>query len=318
MTALILAFPGIEALAKDLANRLGAETATIDIHRFPDGESLVALPENIEGRDVIFLATLRDPDVLALPLRFAAATARELGVLRVGLVAPYLGYMRQDKRFAPGQAVTAPLFAQFLEDSFDWLVTADPHLHRIPSLDRIFGIPAIRVKAAPLIADWIGREVPDAVILGPDSESQQWVAEVARIAERPFEVLTKVRSGDRQVDISVPESSALKHGTPVVLDDIASSGRTMIRAIEHLIAAGSSPPICVIIHAVFSGSAYEDVLAAGAARVITTDSIPHITNAITLADPLAASITFAMSAIVESPDGQNSGRSNEFPMELKT
>lgn len=318
MIPLIFAFPGMEALAGDLANRMGAETAAIDLHRFPDGESLVTLPENIEGRDVIFLATLRDPDPLALLLRFAAATARELGAKRVGFVAPYLAYMRQDKRFAPGQAVTSPLFAEFLENSFDWLVTVDPHLHRIPSLDRVFRIPAIRVQSAPLIADWIARDVPDAVILGPDSESQQWVAEVARTAGRPYEVLTKVRSGDRQVDVSVPESDALKHGTPVVLDDIASSGRTMIRAMERLIAAGTAPPICVIIHAVFAGSAYDDILAAGAARVITTDSIPHPSNAISLADPLATGINHAMSAMVETQTGRTSKTQNKFSTELKT
>lgn len=304
MTPFILAFPEMAALAKDLAKQMGAETAAIDLHQFPDGESLVTLPDNMKRRDVVLLATLRDPDPLALPLRFAAATARELGAARVGLVAPYLAYMRQDKQFAPGQAVTAPLFAQFLEDSFDWLVTVDPHLHRIPSLDQVFGISAIHVRSAPLIAAWIAREVPDAVILGPDSESQQWVAEVARMAGCPYEVLTKVRSGDRQVDVSVPKSDALKHGTPVVLDDIASSGRTMIRAMEHLTAAGMRSPICVIIHAVFSGNAYEDILAAGAAHVITTDSIPHHSNAISLTDPLAASITHAMSAKVESPNGQ--------------
>ena len=318
MIPLILAFPGLEALAGDLADRIDAETAAIDLHRFPDGESLVTLPDAVHGRDVMFVATLRDPDRLALPLRFAAATARELGATRVGLVAPYLGYMRQDKRFASGQAVTAPLFAKFLDDSFDWLVTVDPHLHRIPSLDRLFGIPAIRVRSAPLIADWIAREVPDAVILGPDSESQQWVAEVARIAGRPHEVLTKVRSGDRQVIVSVPESDAIKHGTPVVLDDIASSGRTMIRAMERLIAAGAKPPICVIIHAVFAGSAYDDILAAGAAHVITTDSIPHPSNAISLAGPLAASITHAMSVNVDTPIGRTLRPQDEFSTEPKT
>lgn len=314
MTPLILAFPEMAALAKDLAECTGAETAAIDLHRFPDGESLVTLPDKVSGRDVIFLATLRNPNPLALPLRFAAATAREFGAVRVGLVAPYLAYMRQDKRFAPGQAVTAPLFAQFLDDGFDWLVTVDPHLHRIPSLDRLFGIPAIRVRSAPLIARWIAREVPDAVILGPDSESQQWVAEVARISGRPFQVLAKVRSGDRQVDVSVPESDALKHGTPVILDDIASSGRTMIRAMEHLIAAGTAPPVCVIIHAVFAGRAFEDILAAGAARVITTDSIPHETNAISLAD----SIAHALSDRVEIPIGRTLGTQNEIRTEPKT
>ncbi|KNG94577.1 phosphoribosylpyrophosphate synthetase [Pseudaestuariivita atlantica] len=302
----------MDALATEMAGLLGAETAAVDLHRFPDGESLVTLPDTMTGRNVIILTTLRDPDPLALPLRFTAATARELGAARVGLVAPYLAYMRQDTRFAPGQAVTAPLFARYLEDSFDWLVTADPHLHRIPSLGRLFGIPAIRVQSAPLIADWISREVPDAVILGPDSESQQWVAEVARMAGRPFEVLSKVRSGDRNVQVSVPESEALTQGTPVILDDIASSGRTMIRAIERLAAAGTRPPVCVVIHAVFAAGAHDEILAAGAARVITTNSIPHPSNAISLAEPLAANCIQAMSGMVGKPTGQTS-RSPNMP-----
>jgi ribose-phosphate pyrophosphokinase len=318
MSPIVLAFPGIEAAARDTAAALGLDVDYVKLHRFPDGESLVTLPENLGARDVILVATLRDTDSIALPLRFAAATARELGARRVGLVAPYLAYMRQDRRFAPGQAVSAPLFAGFLEDSFDWIVTVDPHLHRIPSLDRLFGIPTVRVESAPLIADWIAAEIPDAVILGPDSESQQWVAKVAQMAGRPYEVLTKVRSGDRLVDVSVPQSDELLHGTPVVLDDIASSGHTMIRAIERLRAAGTKPPVCVIIHAVFAGSAYQDILAADAARVVTTDSIPHKSNAISLVDPLAAAIKQAMSGVVVPTQPRASISRIVEPKELKT
>ncbi|MFD2854944.1 hypothetical protein ACFSZS_09350 [Seohaeicola zhoushanensis] len=112
--------------------------------------------------------------------------------------------MRQDRRFAPGQAISAPLFARFLGESFDWLITVDPHLHRIKSLNEVFSVPAIRVATAPLIADWIASEVPDAVLIGPDNESRQWVAEVAAMARRPFEVLDKQRSGDRSVEVTLP------------------------------------------------------------------------------------------------------------------
>lgn len=296
MTPLVLAFPGIERLSRGVARHLGGDVQTLELHHFPDGETLVTLPETVQDREVVILATLRDPDRLALPLRFAAETARYLAAQRVGLIAPYLAYMRQDRSFAPGQAISAPIFARFLEQCFDWIVTADPHLHRIPSLDRLFGVPAERVASASLIADWIAHNVPDAVILGPDSESQQWVAEVARMADRPYEVLTKIRSGDRQVNISVPQSAELLRGTPVVLDDIASSGRTMIRAIEHLRAAGTRPPVCVIIHAVFSANAARDILAAGADRIITTNSIPHESNAIDLAPLLCDAARNAMGA----------------------
>lgn len=284
----ILAFPELLPLAERIAAPSGGRAQPIDIHRFPDGESLVTLPDGMAGQDVAILATLNNPDPLALPLRFAAETAKELGARSVGLIAPYLAYMRQDRRFAPGQAVSAPLFARFLEESFDWLVTADPHLHRIHSLSDLFRIPAHRIETAPLLAKWIAANVPDAVLLGPDSESRQWVAQVARLADRPFEVLEKRRSGDRNVEVSVPHSDALLAGTPVILDDIASSGRTLIQTIERLRATKSRPPVCLVIHAVFAGNALADILAAGAARVVTTDSIPHVTNAISLAGALSA------------------------------
>ncbi|GGH18422.1 ribose-phosphate pyrophosphokinase [Cribrihabitans marinus] len=283
---ILVTFPEMRPLAEDLAPAIGADLRELDWHRFPDGESLISLPGKLDGADVALLATLRDPDRLALPLRFAAATAREMGARRVGLIAPYLGYMRQDRRFEAGQAVSAPLFAQFLGQSFDWLVTVDPHLHRIARLDDVFPIPAMRAVSAPLLASWIETNLPDAVLLGPDSESQQWVAEVARLAGRPHEVLRKVRSGDRSVDVSVPESAALQSGTPVILDDIASSGTTMARAVERLLDAGTPAPVCLVIHAVFADGAHDAILSAGAARVVSTDTIPHSTNAIGIAGVL--------------------------------
>ncbi len=286
----LLAFPDMAPLAGAMARHGDLSSSEIAIHRFPDGESLVTLPDDLSGQHVAILATLHDPDRLALQLRFAAATAHELGARSVGLVAPYLAYMRQDRRFAPGQAISAPIFAQFLGQSFDWLITADPHLHRVDNLSALFSIPAVRLETAPLIAEWIRTHVPDAVLIGPDSESRQWVSEVAALASRPFEILEKKRSGDREVDVSVPQSEALHRGTPIILDDIASSGRTMIRTIERLRESGTREPACIVIHAVFSGTAHDEILSAGAAQVISTDSIPHPSNAISLAEPLAHAI----------------------------
>ena len=287
---ILIPFPEMTRLAAEIAAHLDAVSRSLDWHHFPDGESLVTLPNGLSAEDVAIVATLRDPDRLALPLRFAAATAREMGARRVGLIAPYLGYMRQDRRFDPGQSVSAPLFAAFLGESFDWLVTVDPHLHRISSLEDVFGIPARRVATAPLLAEWIRDNVPDGVMLGPDSESRQWVGEVARLADLPYEVLNKVRTGDRAVDVSVPENATLRHGTPIILDDIASSGRTMVRAIERLLAAGAGRPVCLIIHGIFAGNALEDLSSAGALRVVTTDTVPHPTNGIGVAPLMARAI----------------------------
>ncbi|QKG72586.1 ribose-phosphate diphosphokinase [Erythrobacter mangrovi] len=298
---LILAFPGMEGLAGGIANEAGCDWHPIDLHRFPDGESLVTLPDQLAGQDVAILATLRDPDRLALQLLFAASTARDLGARSVGLAAPYMGYMRQDSRFEAGQAVSAPIFARFLEQSFDWVVTADPHLHRHASLDQLFAIPALRIEAAPLIAEWIGQNVPDAVLIGPDSESRQWVERIASLSSRPFEIWEKRRTGDRQVAVSRPDGHDRPFGTPVVVDDIVSTGHTMMDVIRQLLAAGWKSPVCVITHAVFADQAQEDLLASGAARIVSTDSIPHETNAISLCAPLAR-------GIVQLADGARSRR----------
>ena len=306
---ILVPFPEMKTLARSLAPALDADLCPLDWHRFPDGESLMTLPDDMRDADVAILATLRDPDRLALPLRFAAQTARELGARNVGLIAPYLGYMRQDRRFRDGQAVSANLFAGFLAESFDWLVTVDPHLHRIARLEDIFSIPAERVASAPLLAKWIRTNLPDAILLGPDSESQQWVAEVARLAARPYEVLRKIRTGDHEVDISVPESAALLEGTPVILDDIASSGRTMARAVEQLLAAGTGSPVCLAIHAVFAEGAHDVIMSAGAARIVTTDTIPHPSNAIGTAAVLAKSLR----SFVSSLDLPASGRTRLTP-----
>jgi ribose-phosphate pyrophosphokinase len=306
---ILVPFPEMKTLARSLAPALDADLCPLDWHRFPDGESLMTLPDDMRDADVAILATLRDPDRLALPLRFAAKTARELGARNVGLIAPYLGYMRQDRRFRDGQAVSAKLFAGFLAESFDWLVTVDPHLHRIARLEDIFSIPAERVASAPLLAKWIRTNLPDAILLGPDSESQQWVAEVARLAARPYEVLRKIRTGDHEVDISVPESAALLEGTPVILDDIASSGRTMARAVEQLLAAGTGSPVCLAIHAVFAEGAHDVIMSAGAARIVTTDTIPHPSNAIGTAAVLAKSLR----SFVSSLDLPASGRTRLTP-----
>jgi ribose-phosphate pyrophosphokinase len=145
-SALVIAMPGNERFASEIAAALGTETGQIETRHFPDGESYVRFRSDVRDRELVMVATLDRPDCKYLPLHFAAAAARELGASRVGLVAPYLAYMRQDRRFHEGEAVTSRTFARLLSSAFDWLVTVDPHLHRTGSLSEIYSIPA---KAVP-------------------------------------------------------------------------------------------------------------------------------------------------------------------------
>jgi ribose-phosphate pyrophosphokinase len=220
-------------------------------------------------------------------LYFASCIARELGARRVGLVAPYLAYMRQDAAFNPGECATTGPFGKLLSSMVNWMVTVDPHLHRHHDLAEIYTIPTRVVPAAPAIGRWLAANVPQPLVIGPDSESEQWAGAVARSAGCAFTVLQKVRHGDHEVEVSAPATQQWAGHTPILVDDIASTARTMIAAVENILAAGLPAPVCVAIHPVFAGDAYALLQAAGVARVVSCNTIIHASNGIDVVEALA-------------------------------
>lgn len=283
---LLFALPGNEALAQRLCTLRGWSLGQLETRRFPDGESYARFLTDVKGREVVLVCTLDDPDQKAIALYLVACIARELGAARVGLVAPYLAYMRQDMQFNPGEGISSAHFAALLSGCVDWLVTVDPHLHRIDTLDRIYSIPSRVVPAAPAIARWIKTAVAQPLLIGPDAESEQWVAQVAQAAGCPFTVLSKVRRGDREVEVSMPDVAQWRACTPVLVDDIASTARTMIAAVARLHALGLAAPVCVAVHPIFAGPAYAELEAAGVARIVSCNTIAHHSNQIDLAEAL--------------------------------
>ena len=286
MSRLILPLPGNEAFAAQLAGALGGELGRIETRHFPDGESYVRLHGDPSGRAVDLVCTLARPDPQFLPLVFAADAARELGASAVNLVAPYLAYMRQDIRFQPGECISSLSFARLLSSTFDTLLTVDPHLHRHPTLASLYTIPTATLHAAPLLADWIAANVPAPLVVGPDEESEQWAGAIAARIGVPHVVLRKVRHGDRSVEIQVPDLAAHRDRTPVLVDDIASSGRTLAVATHQLVGQGLRQPECVVVHALLDEAAYAE-LSGVFSRFTSTDAVPHPSNRIALASLLA-------------------------------
>lgn len=280
-TPLVASLPGNESSAAALGAALSAPAIDIAVHRFPDGESLIRYPAPVAGHDVILFCTLNHPDEKFLPLLFAAETARDLGAASVGLIAPYLCYMRQDARFRSGEALSAKIFASALSGAVDWLVTIDPHLHRTGSLSELFSVPVDVLHADAEIAAWIEKNVREPVLIGPDVESKQWVEKVAGLVNCPAIILTKQREGDRNVRISVPDPDILSGRTPIILDDIISTGQTMRETVLKIKQSGAQLPVCLGVHAVFAGTAYSDLASTGA-HIVTTNTIPHSTNEIDL------------------------------------
>lgn len=297
MKPVLLALPGNEALTHILALRLDADIGQLCVRRFPDGETYLRIESELTGRPIIVVATLDRPDEKLLPLLFLSSTAREMGAVSVGLVAPYLAYMRQDQRFLPGEAVSSVVFARCLSGAVDWLVTVDPHLHRRSSLGEIYTIPSKVLHAAPLVAAWTREFVSSPLLIGPDAESEQWVAAVAKAAGAPYVVLQKIRRGDHEVEVSVPDVARWHACTPVLVDDIISTARTMIETVGHLRRAGLAAPVCIGVHAVFADGAYQALQGAGVARVLTCNSIAHTSNVIDLGELLATGVQAMLASL---------------------
>jgi ribose-phosphate pyrophosphokinase len=281
---LILARAG-DAAAAAIARAAGADLATCAVRRFPDGELHLRLDAEVAGREVWVTGSLHPADDALLLAYFIGTAARDHGAARVGLCAPYLAYMRQDAGFRPGEAVTSVHVARLLALAFDRLVTVDPHLHRYGALDELYPFPTRLVAAAPKIAAHIAARVERPLIVGPDAESEQWVGAVAGVLGCEHVVLEKTRRGDRDVSVStLPRSIDWRGVTPVVVDDIVSTGRTMIETVRELARAGAAAPLCIGIHAVLAGSAEADVRAAGARGFASCNTIAHATNEIDVLD----------------------------------
>lgn len=290
MTELLLVpMPGNEAMAEKIAARLKGRVAELAYRAFPDGESYLRFPESLSGQDIALVCTLDHPNPKIPPLLFAAHTARALGAHRIGLIAPYLCYMRQDKQFHPGEAVTSKIFAGLVNDAFDWLVALDPHLHRYKSLDRIYTIAARAVHAAPVLGQWIKGNVANPYLIGPDAESDQWISSVAHVCAAPHTVLRKERLGDRNVRIAPAHLNPVGDATPVLLDDIISSGKTMQEALRVIAPLFPQPPVIVAVHGLFADGSDAALTAAGA-RLVTTDSVFHPSNRIEIAGLLASAV----------------------------
>lgn len=288
-SVIILALPGNEDLAAKLAAQLGCETGRVNVRKFPDGETLVNIDAMVGGKEVFIVASLDHPDEKFFALYFLAKTLKEFGAYSIKLVAPYLAYMRQDKRFQPGECVSSYLFAHLLSSFVDELITIDPHLHRHFSLSEMYYIPTKLLHTSSLIAEWIRNHIPDAILIGPDEESEKWVAAVAEKAESPYIILKKTDEGYNNTGRSIPDVSQWKNRTPVLIDDIVSTAFTMINTINDLKAVGYNDFICVGVHGIFSGDAFKRLSETGAV-IVTCNTIPHITNGIDISSLISTSI----------------------------
>jgi ribose-phosphate pyrophosphokinase len=272
MNAAIFAFADSRKPAGRLADVLGIPLHDVNSRRFPDGESLVRVPTSVPV--AIVYRSLDNPNPKLFELLLAASALRDLGARRVILVAPYLAYMRQDMAFSPGEAVSQKVIGRLLADHFDGLVTVDPHLHRISRLEQV--VPRIRTFAlsgAPALADAISAE-DSPILIGPDAEARQWVDAIAEPHVLDVLIGSKQRHGDRDVALAINDISRVAGRRVVIVDDVISTGHTLVECARLASMAGASQIEAAVTHCLAAPADIERLRAAGIARLIATDTIP--------------------------------------------
>ncbi len=282
------AFPEALPLARALGACLGARVEAIVLHRFPDRESLVRVRAP-EATPAVVVRSLDDPNQKLIEVLLAADALRRAGAGPVTLVAPYLAYMRQDRVFGPGEPVSQRVVGELLGRAFDRVVTVEAHLHRVATLAEVVPGAAQSLSAAPALAGWLREHCRDALLVGPDEESRPWLERLAKCVGAPHCVGTKQRRGDADVSLTLPR---LPPGSDhaVLVDDIASTGATLVAAARALRQAGVATVDALVVHALFAEGALEALRKGGIERIVSTDTIPHPTNGIGVATLLASAL----------------------------
>lgn len=291
MSVVLQGLPSSSRDAADLAARLGVPFHELAVHAFPDGEIRVTVGP--AAATTIIYASLDRPNDKLVALMFAAEALRRGGATRLVLVAPYLCYMRQDAAFNEGEAISQKVIGALLARHFDRVITVGAHLHRTPDVAAVFpGIQSDNLSAMPAVASMLrnaGLE-PATVVAGPDAESQPWVSDLAGLLGLSYVIARKIRRGDRSVAIEFQDGTRIAGRPALIVDDIVSSGGTLIACAGALIAAGATAVDAVVTHALFPDAAGRQMTASGIRSIRSTHSVPHSTNAIALDDLFAEAL----------------------------
>ncbi len=286
----VYSFPSYRNQALILAQQLALPCFDIGVHHFPDKESRVTLPQAC-SKHALFCLSLDYPNNKLIELLLAVKTARQQGVERISLIAPYLCYMRQDTAFHDGEAVSQQIIGQWLAELVDDVITVDPHLHRVTSLDEV--MPRTRTivtTATQALGEFVPSLQQTVILLGPDEESRQWVEQVAAVSNSPFGVASKVRHSDTDVAIALPEDLSFANQHIILVDDVLSSGHTLAVAAQQLYAQQAKQVDVLVTHALFAPGATDTLKQADIRHVYSTDSISHASNCISLSGLLADAI----------------------------
>lgn len=286
---IIIGCSGGAHLSGKIAKKLKVPYSNLKVKRFPDNEMGIRFMSNIRGKDIAlvqsFYGNINDCVVEVL---FAAETARELGAKKIFLVAPYLPYMRKDKRYESGECISCKAISGIISKYFDKVFIVDPHLHGNIKLSNLFSIKAKQLTSSPYIIDYIRKYIKNPLIVGPDKGSLEMVKIAADKLRCNYVITDKKRISGRKVKVRSKKIS-LNDRNIVFVDDIISTGNTILECTKSLKKIGVKKFYCVAVHGIFVEKALEKLRKANV-KVVTTNTIPSKVSKIDVSQLIAKAL----------------------------
>lgn len=279
-----------ENLANSVANQLGVTSGKVEMKRFPDGEKYLRVLDDVKDHHVIVIQSMHHtPDEFLFEYFLLVDALKDLGAKRVTGFIPYFAYARQDERFKPGEALSFKTVSKLIESvGTDEVFTIDLHQHRVLKSSEVFRIPSRNLSAMPLLADYVKKEgmLRNPLVIGPDVEAEQWAKLAAETLHTDYDVFEKKRFAADRVEVR-PRKANAKGRDILIVDDIISTGGTIIEASKILFSQGVTRIEVACTHPILATNSLDRIREAGVANVIGTDTVPGPISYVSVA-PLIA------------------------------
>ncbi len=284
MVLLIIGGSASQKLAAKVAWDLGENLSPIETRRFPDGERYIRIKGKVPKEVVVIQSTGYPQDENLMELFLLLKNLKSLGVERTRVVIPYFGYGRQERRFKSGEAVSAVIVAELLEAAGASEIYSI-NLHE-KNIKEFFNIPVHEISAMPMIANYINEQIDDPMIIGPDKGALGFAEEISGILKCDCDYLEKIRISPEKVEMK-PKNLDVQGRDVVIIDDIISTGGTIVSASRILYDLGANKVIVGCVHPILVEDALLKIFAAGVDDVFATDTLKSDVSTISVAPLLA-------------------------------
>ena len=289
-------------LAAHVARELNEELCYVETKKFPDGEKYLRINGTIDEEVTVIQSTGYPQDENLMELLFIISNLKDLGAKKVKVVVPYMGYARQEKRFNPGETISAKIVCELIQAAgADEFITFNIHEECVLNF---FDIPARNISAMPAIAEYLAKKFfkkssKEALVIAPDKGAYGFAQEISKIIGCECTYLSKVRLGPdkvetRIVDVRCDDAGentvnvdSVKGKHAIIIDDIIATGGTIVNAINILKQYGADSVDVCCVHPILTNNGAVRIYGAGANKIIGTNSLSSDTSRVSIAKSIA-------------------------------